>query len=407
MKLALLGIDDVMLAIVRRALELGQHEIVLLTEEDLTGHEPDSLRQLRAMVPPRTPEFAWEAMLYDRPAEAAIVARGQDQDVRAEQLRKLVQAGVPMLIAHPVVDSMLVYYELDMIRSESSCIMVPIAPWRWHPAVAQLAELIEAEDNSPLGAVGQATFDRALRRRDKPAVLAQFACDVDLIRDTCGDVSKLSALSSRYDEATYANLGVQMSGPEPIVVRWSTGPLEETPHGSLTIVGTRGKATLHMPDEGAWRLETRIDGQIDSESFLKWNMAEAALEELTAAMRGDPPALDWTAAARAVELAETIDRSLAKGRTIELHNEEFTDIGTFKGTMTSLGCGLLLAGLCLVLGLGIVEAVARKLGFAGVADALRFWPYWLAGFLVAFLLLQLVLKLAAPSESGDEIDREA
>ena len=211
MKLALLGIDDVALAIARRALETTRHEIVLLTEEDLTGHEPDSLRQLRAMVPPRTPEFAWEAMLYDRPADAVIVARGQDQDVRAEQLRKLVQAAVPMLIAHPVVDSMLVYYELDMIRSESGCIMVPIAPWRWHPAVAQLAELIEAEDNSPLGAVGQATFDRALRRRDKPAVLAQFACDVDLLRDTCGDVSKLSALSSHYDEATYANLGVQMS----------------------------------------------------------------------------------------------------------------------------------------------------------------------------------------------------
>ncbi len=37
MKLALLGIDDLTLAIVRRALETGLHEVVLLTEEDLTG----------------------------------------------------------------------------------------------------------------------------------------------------------------------------------------------------------------------------------------------------------------------------------------------------------------------------------------------------------------------------------
>src|SRR5438270_591202 len=118
MKLALLGIDEVTLAIVRRALELSVHELVLLSEEDLTGKEPDSMRQLRLLLPPRTPEIAWEAMLHDRPAEAVIVARGQDQEFRAEQLRKLAQAGVPMLIAHPVVDSMLVYYELDMIRRE-------------------------------------------------------------------------------------------------------------------------------------------------------------------------------------------------------------------------------------------------------------------------------------------------
>ncbi len=406
MKLALLGIDDWTLAIVRRALETGLHEVVLLTEEDLTGREPDSMRQLRAMLPPRTPEIAWETMLHDRPADAVIVARAADQDLRAEQLRKLVQAGVPMLIAHPVVDSMLVYYELDMIRRESGCIMVPIAPWRWHPAVDQLITLIEAQD-SPLGVIEQATFDRTSNSREKQTVLDQFACDVDLIRDACGDVTKLSAHSAARDEASYANLGVQMSGPGPVVVRWSIGPVEEAPRGALTVIGTRGKATLHMPDEGAWRLETRIDGQIDAESFLKWNMADAAMEHLSDAINGESPALDWPEAARSVELAETIDRSLAKGRTIELHNEEFTDIGTFKGTMTSVGCGLLLAGLIAVFSLGIVEAVARHLGFPAVADALRFWPYWLAGLLVVFLFLQLVLKLAAPSEPAKRSDREA
>jgi hypothetical protein len=83
-----------------------------------------------------------------------------------------------------------------------------------------------------------------------------------------------------------------------------------------------------------------------------------------------------------------------------LHNEDFTDIGTFKGTMTSLGCGLLLAGLCLLVAVGIVEVVARKAGFAKLADALRSWPYWLVGFLIVFLLLQLVLKLAGPGDSG-------
>jgi predicted dehydrogenase len=399
MKLALLGADDAMLTIARRALERGLHEIVLLTEQDVTGQEVESMARLRTLLPGRA-EIAWETLLYGHPVDAVLVARGSDQELRADQLRKLVQAAMSLLVSHPVLDSMLVYYELDMIRRESGCVMLANMPWRWHPAAAQLAALIAAGEQSPIGAIGQAVFERSLSRRDRSAVLVQFARDVDLIRATCGDVTKLSALGSPTDELTYENLGVQMSGPGSIAVRWSVGPVEESPRGILTIVGTRGKAILHMPENDAWRLETRSDGLSETESFQKWDDSAAALEELTAAIEGEPPAADWNDAARSVELAEAIDRSLAKGRTIELHNEDFTDIGTFKGTMTSLGCGLLLAGLCLLFVVGVVEVVARKAGFAKLADALWSWPYWLVGFLVVFLLLQLVLKLAAPGDSG-------
>jgi hypothetical protein len=193
-----------------------------------------------------------------------------------------------------------------------------------------------------------------------------------------------------------------MSGPGPVVIRWSVNPVEDAPRGRLTIVGQRGKAILHMPEADPWRLETRCDGQEDTESFLQWNAAATALDELAAAIEGDAQHVDWPQAARAVELAETIDRSLAKGRTIELYNEEFTDIGTFKGTMTSLGCGLLLAGLCAMLGIGVIELVARKQGAIKLADALRFWPYWLVGFLLVFLLIQLILKLATSERDSSK-----
>ena len=49
------------------------------------------------------------------------------------------------------------------------------------------------------------------------------------------------------------------------------------------------------------------------------------------------PAATWADAARAVELADTVPRSLAKGRAIDLHQEEFSELGTFRGTMASLG----------------------------------------------------------------------
>ncbi|HKD35517.1 MAG TPA: hypothetical protein VKB78_01915, partial [Pirellulales bacterium] len=339
MKLALLGADDMIAAIARRAIESG-HQLTLLIEHDFAGQETDSTARLREALPARTPDVAWETLLHDRSADAVIVARGPDQELRADELRKLVQAGVPLLVGHPVVDSMLVYYELDMIRRESGCVIVPLMPWRWHPATAQLARLIQADDDSPLGRVGQAVFDRTMAARDRTSVAAQFARDVDLIRAVCGDVTKLSAHGSPGDEATYANLGVQMSGPGSIVIRWSVGPVEGAPRGRLTIIGQRGKAILHIPGVETpydpWRLERRIEGHEETEAFLKWNAPQAALDELALVIADKPTEGGWLDAARAVELTESIDRSLAKGRMIELHNEEFTDVGTFKGVMTSL-----------------------------------------------------------------------
>jgi myo-inositol 2-dehydrogenase/D-chiro-inositol 1-dehydrogenase len=405
MKLALLGADETTLAIARRAIESG-HQLLLLTEHDFAGQETESTARLRAALPQRTPQVGWETLLHERSTDAVVIARGADQELRADELRKLVQAGVPLLVAHPVVDSMLVYYELDMIRRESGYVIVPNMPWRWHPATVQMAALIESGDESPLGRVGQAGFERTLGKRDRASVAAQFARDVDLIRAVCGDVTKLSALGSPGEAAAYANLGVQMSGPGPVVVRWSVGPAENAPQGRLTLAGLRGKAILHIPaDESPadpWRLERRVEGHEETEAFLKWNTPQAALDELASVIAGKPTEAAWLDAARAVELAEAIDRSLAKGRTIELHNEEFTDVGTFKGVMTSLGCGLLVAGLFAMLAVGLIEFIARKQGAMILADALRFWPYCLAGFLVLFLLLQLVLKMASPPSDSQQ-----
>ena len=53
----------------------------------------------------------WEGLLAGSTADAVIVARGANADERADQLRKLVQAAVPLLLAHPIDDSMLVGYE--------------------------------------------------------------------------------------------------------------------------------------------------------------------------------------------------------------------------------------------------------------------------------------------------------
>jgi predicted dehydrogenase len=113
----------------------------------------------------------WEALLDSSVVDAVVVARGADDDRRADQLRKFIQAEVPLLVSHPVADSMLVYYELDMIRRETNCVVLPHLPQRRHPA---LEELARARGASPIGKIEQLVVALAIHEPDKASVVRQF-----------------------------------------------------------------------------------------------------------------------------------------------------------------------------------------------------------------------------------------
>jgi hypothetical protein len=147
-----------------------------------------------------------------------------------------------------------------------------------------------------------------------------------------------------------------------------------------------------MPENGVtWRLDIHQAGNVSSRDIEGPTAAGLALDQLATALDGVAIQPDWTEAARTVELAETIDRSLARGRTIDLHNEEFSDIGTFKGTMASIGCGLLLVGLLIIVLAAIVRTLAVEFGFKKLANALSIWPYVLLAVLGVYLLLQFLV----------------
>ncbi len=394
MKLALLGLDDQTLIIAQEASRAGRHQIVAVADVPA-----ESLSALGKAISASPDWIDWESLVLGSVVDAVIVASDVDEERRADQLRKLVQAGIPLLVAHPALTSMLVYYELGMIQEESRSVLTPLLPWRWHPAAARLRELTGADGGDrgnvefSIGQISQATFERHMEGRDRTSVLAQFARDVDLIRDIYGDVSRVAALGDPNDAATYANLGVQMSGPEAVAVRWSVSRADAEPFGLLTLIGIAGKITLRIPEDGPWSWELQSGDLNRTERFEHWDSATAALDRLESAIASrDANNLvdhdEWTQAARAVELAESVERSLARGRAIELHNEDFSDIGTFKGTMTSLGCGLLMGILALVFGIGLIGALFRNSRIV-----LNYWPYLLAGVLVLFLLVQLILKI--------------
>ena len=392
-RVAFLGVDETTPNLLRAVLADARFELAGICEfDDGTAEVPEELRP----VVERTRQIGeWEALLDDQQIDAVIVSRGPNEDVRTEQLRKLIQVEKPALVSHPVVHSMLVYYELDMIRRETDSLVIPHLAERKHPAVQTLGEIVRQGSDSPIGKVEHLTIERCVREPTRQNVERQFARDVDVVRAIAGDMTRLGAMGGAHDDAGYASLGVQMSGPLGVAARWSVVPIASDEGAKITITGARGRAIVELREDGTpWTLACIAGGEPETQSFDGWDAAETSLDELVAAMSERPPEPDWVDASRSVELAETIDRSLKKSRTVELYYEDYTEDATFKGTMTSLGCGLLVLSVFLLALVGIAEQM--KIPYVG------YWRYLLVGLLVVFLLMQLVMFTSGKKKHDSE-----
>ena len=384
MKFALLGADAESLELARAVAANHQYRLVW------AGELGDARREVERFAPTARLDDSWESLIAGDQVDAVIVAASGDDDQAADRFRKLVQSGKPLIVTHHLHPSMLICYELDMIRQETRSPILPYAPARWHPAVRRLVALFGADPSAPLGQLEQVVIERRLADRSPESVRRFFARDVDLARLLAGELTRLSAMAPTSEASGYANLGIQLSGSANVLIRYSVLPVEREPLGRITAVGAAGKAILLMPEQGTWTLDLAEGDDVEPESFPDWNPAAVGLEKLSRLIAGEEVRPNWVDACRDIELADSIQRSLTKGRTVELHYEDYSEDGTFKGTMTSLGCALLWLAPLVLLG-GIV------LGQMGLPIG-DYVPHLLLGVFVIFLLLQL-LRLAMPSKS--------
>ncbi len=340
----------------------------------------------------------WEHFLDTSVCDAVVVGADGWSPARAEAVRTMIQVARPLVVSQPLEVSMLWAWELEMIRRDTRGVVVPILPARLHPWASRLRTVIEAAvgGGGPMGVIESVAFERRLPERSREAVLAALSRDADLIRALVGEPKKLSALGVAAEDRIWNSLTVGFSGSDLIPVQWQVAGGSDAVL-DVTVRGQRGAIVVTIPDDGArpW-LWTGPDQPSEVPSF---GAGDTILKTLDAAIAGVPgftlrsdalPPATWADAARAIELAETVPRSLTKGRAIDLHHEEFSELGTFRGTMASLGCGIILAALALVVVAVVVGGIANELEWDLGTRIAGAWPLVALIVLSGFLLLQLL-----------------
>lgn len=383
MKLALLGCTPQTLALVEVAVRLG-HEVVAAFDADRER------TQLREAVPGIRIRDDWESLLAARDVDGVVVAgprlpedtASDVQERRDDQLRKLIQNDVPLLVIPPVCEA-IVGFELEMIRKDVRGIIVPALGAPLHPAWDDLEPWLSRMSATAGGTVELVTFERLLTSRQRAEVLTAFAADAEIMRRIVGPLRRITASGGGSGEGgkrSLSGLAVQVEGEAPFPIRWSVAPPADSAGGRLTAVAGTERMMLLMPEgREAWKLR---GGGLDRdyESFCPLS---AALNELENAIAfRSLPSVTWLDACRGTEAMEAIDRSLQRARSIDLHNEEHSEESSFKGVMAAGGCMLLLATVVALVCSGIIPALVPPAERSGST----YWAWAQVCFLVPLAL---------------------
>ena len=393
MKLAVLGTDDDMLRLGAAARESG-HTIAWLGDVQPADVVP--IAQVAPGLVDRSSE--WELLLDHQVADAVLVGRGAaTTELRAEQLRRLAAEAVPLLVVHPIFDSVLPYYELDMTRRETGCVLRHYNPLAGHPILAELAECVR-DGHPTIGPIYQVTCERSLLDSSRISALRHLAGDVEILAATAGDIRRVTAIGPRAADKSFASLQIQMSTSGSTSLRWSVRPSGGTADDfEMTLIGERGTVTLKVTNDSppnraaAWSLETIASGEREFRPLERFDAPQIALRQLAEAVatvdaEWRQSMSTWESATRAMEVVDAAELSLEKGRTIEVYQQQLTERLAFRGTMAAFGCGLLLLAFAAVVGVTILGGAEGAIG----RRLVPFWPLALLAVLSFFLVLQAV-----------------
>jgi hypothetical protein len=325
----------------------------------------------------------WESLLDSPTVDAVVLAEAttQEIDLRSDQWRRLTQAGTRILFIHPLVPSLLVYLEVDMLARESSAALVPYWPDAHSEPVRGLGTMSAGADYGiGFPKYEHVSYRRLLKDRSPQEVTKWFARDAALLDLVAGPFTEISAIGPDTSDAAYASLAVHLHGPAGVPVRWEVARAQTTEQATMSAIGQEGERQITLGPPQADGPGASVGGSAEA---LAGIASFATNRQLTSR-----PLEDWQRSVRAMELADSIELSLRRGRRIDVYYRQLTEETSYKGMMSAVGCGLLLFAPMVLVVAGVINAV---FGWR----LTKFWYLPVLAIFVGFLLLQLVARIMA------------
>jgi hypothetical protein len=378
MKYALFGADAESCLLAQAAADLG-HEIIWY------GDVGNVDTATHPWVAGADQGDQWEVLCDPKFCDFVIVGCGEAPSaLRIEQLIQLLKNDANVLASFPLTDSVLSYYEVDMARTENNAVL-----YHFNPLVTRTNRLDEfaswiANGHPETGRIEQLLCERPLTDRTRENDLWHFARDVELLDHIAGPLNRLGALGSPDEATTYSGLSVQLLGKTQVPVRWSVGPVDQSVYPTLTFIGERGRVRLEFDESSVFRsLDTAVPDEM-----MAATAATMCVKKFVEQLRnGVGERTTWPRALRAMELTDTIEISLRRGRMIDVHRQQLTEELAFRGTMSAVGCGMLMVLPPLLLFAGwLAQLIGLQLNK-------NWWAVGLLALLAFFLLLQFAPKL--------------
>jgi hypothetical protein len=353
LRVALIGCNEHALELVARGVAVGQISIAAAIEIAAEWIGP-----LRQIAPEARFVQQWESVLDGESVDVILFAEPAGDfldlsELRSEQLKKAASAGIDLVIFHPACDGLL-GYELEMARSTSRGRIMTACPEIEHPIYRRLEQLMKQGE---LKEIEQVIVERSNARSARADVVRRFARDAMLLRQLFGAPSKISANGPAPENEDWSNLGVLLTIADGPNIRWNIDSIGAVDGMRMTIIAAIGRVQLTIDEQdnvgkltaqGVTQSENRNSAWADSIwQDLARPRSEVFLEEDA----------NWLGACRDLDLAAALQRSIARGRVVELKVNRATEAANFKGVMSAWGCLLLLGALLFFVVWSVVGAL--------------------------------------------------
>ena len=327
---------------------------------------------------------AWEQFDLDALRDLSVdtlVLGGPENDTCLLRVIESIKAfeGTSLLI-HPLTNAVFTAYEVERLAGDAVGKIVPLFPLLCSPMARALQQaIVGLEENifSGLGQIERVEMERALATDPEQTVFETFTQDATLLSLATGPMNEIVAMRLG-DEPVPLN--VQCASRSGGLVRWSAlRSFQDDAAAHLRIEGSAGRCELQLDASGQWTVKAAGGEQIFPADNLMAQCAAADSDSLA----------DWRAVTHSLEVREAAEKSLKRGRLVRLNLDGRGERTAFKGTMASLGCGLLLGGLFLMIVSAFILSFSDAAGLGRFTQWISKLPWVLAGLMLLFLLIQL------------------